>query len=82
MKERGNRDEMVIATKYTTPYMKHEKGKIQSNYGGNGTKSLILSLKHSLEKLQTSYVDILYVHWRVFVPSIVKNHEGASVWRS
>lgn len=34
MASRGNRDEMVLATKYTTGYMGHEKEKIQSNYWG------------------------------------------------
>ena len=63
MKERDNRDEMVIATKYTTPYMGAQPDKIQSNFSGNGAKSMKLSLEASLEKLQTTYVDILYVHW-------------------
>jgi aryl-alcohol dehydrogenase-like predicted oxidoreductase len=63
MASRGNRDEMVLATKYSSPYMLAEKGKIQSNYGGNGIKSLRLSVDASLRKLQTSYIDLLYVHW-------------------
>jgi aryl-alcohol dehydrogenase-like predicted oxidoreductase len=54
---------MVLATKYSSPYMLSEKGKIQSNYGGNGIKSLRLSVDASLKKLQTSYIDLLYVHW-------------------
>ena len=36
---------------------------IKVNYGGSSTKSLHLSLEHSLQKLRTSYVDILYVHF-------------------
>lgn len=54
---------MVIATKYTTPYMGAFPEKINANYMGNGTKSLKLSLEASLKKMQTSYVDIMYVHW-------------------
>lgn len=67
---RNNRDEMVIATKYSTPYRKHEKEKIQSNFGGNGTKSLRISVDNSLKQLQTSYIDILYLHWWDYATSI------------
>lgn len=64
MKDRGVRDEMVLATKYTTGYRIHEGRKIiQSNFGGSNAKSLKHSIESSLEKLQTSYVDLLYVHW-------------------
>ncbi|KAK0634096.1 NADP-dependent oxidoreductase domain-containing protein [Immersiella caudata] len=75
MKKRGNRDQMVIATKYTTSFLAVEpdmpaKANILINYGGNGSKSLHLSVKASLEKLQTDYIDILYVHWYDFSTSI------------
>jgi aryl-alcohol dehydrogenase-like predicted oxidoreductase len=70
MAENDNRDEMVIATKYTTPYMAAHQDKTQSNYSGNGTKSMKLSLEASLKKLQTTYVDILYVHWWDYSTSI------------
>ncbi|KZT58597.1 putative aryl-alcohol dehydrogenase [Calocera cornea HHB12733] len=64
MTARGNRDELVIATKYSIGYRKaREDKKIYVNYAGNNKKSLHLSLRDSLEKLQTDYVDILYVHW-------------------
>jgi aryl-alcohol dehydrogenase-like predicted oxidoreductase len=43
--------------------MNHEKNKIQANFGGNSTKSMKVSVAASLKKLQTSYIDILYVHW-------------------
>lgn len=36
---------------------------LQSNYTGNNTKSLHVSLEASLKKLKTSYIDVLYVHW-------------------
>ncbi|KAL2109597.1 hypothetical protein VUR80DRAFT_2271 [Thermomyces stellatus] len=70
MAARGNRDEMVIATKYTTPYQASQKHKIQSNFVGNGTKSMKLSLEASLKKLKTSYVDVFYVHWWDYTTSI------------
>jgi aryl-alcohol dehydrogenase-like predicted oxidoreductase len=66
------RDEMVIATKYSSAYRKHEKEKIQSNFGGNGTKSLRVSVDNSLKKLQTSYIDLLYLHWWDYATTIAE----------
>jgi aryl-alcohol dehydrogenase-like predicted oxidoreductase len=83
MKKRGNRDQMVIATKYTTAYRTgHGDKEILANTGGNGTKSLHTSLEASLKKLQTTYIDILYVHWWDWTTSISKlmqslNHQVA-----
>ncbi|KAH8815506.1 NADP-dependent oxidoreductase domain-containing protein [Xylogone sp. PMI_703] len=71
MKQRGNRDEMVIATKYTSAWRLANEGKeIQANYGGNNKKALHVSVEGSLRKLQTSYIDILYVHTWDFTTSI------------
>lgn len=71
MEKRGNRDQMVIATKFTTCYRKPHAGKeIIINTTGNGTKSLHLSLEASLKKLKTSYIDLLYVHWWDYTCSI------------
>lgn len=71
MKDRGVRDRMVIATKYTTNYKMHAIGKNEAvNFGGNHKKSLHLSVRDSLKKLQTDYIDILYVHWWDWTTSI------------
>ncbi|EME39161.1 aldo/keto reductase-like protein [Dothistroma septosporum NZE10] len=70
MKSRDNRDEIVLATKYSTGYMNHEKDKIQINYGGNSAKSMKVSVAASLKKLQTNYIDILYIHWWDYSTSI------------
>ncbi|KAI8961011.1 Aldo/keto reductase [Daldinia sp. FL1419] len=72
MKKRGNRDQMVIATKYSINFHAGPRGKgeIMINYTGNGSKSLHVSVNASLEKLQTSYIDLLYVHWWDFSTSI------------
>ena len=67
---RKNRDEMVIATKFAGSFRMHEKGRIQSNFGGNGTKSLRLSVDNSLKRLQTSYIDLLYLHWWDYATTI------------
>lgn len=56
---KGNRDEYVIATKFTLHDHRHKE---DPNAGGNTRKNLLRSIKGSLERLQTDYVDILYVH--------------------
>ncbi|KAG4417920.1 hypothetical protein IFR04_008974 [Cadophora malorum] len=63
MEKRGNRDEMVIATKYTA------------------AKNLHISLRDSLKKLRTDYIDILFVHWWDFGTSVeeIMTHLHAAV---
>lgn len=65
MEKRGNRDQMVVATKYTAGYRGYnlEKEPLQSNFTGNSAKSMHVSVRDSLKKLRTDYIDILYVHW-------------------
>ncbi|EOO01502.1 putative norsolorinic acid reductase protein [Phaeoacremonium minimum UCRPA7] len=71
MKKRGNRDEIVLATKYTTNFRSGKGDKqIMANFTGNGSKSLHTSVNASLKKLQTDYIDLLYVHWWDFSVSI------------
>ena len=57
MKDAGNRDDLVIATKFTAPM------KANINYMGNGRKNMMKSLEDSLERLQTNFIDLFYVHW-------------------
>ncbi|KAB8627258.1 hypothetical protein FH972_026091 [Carpinus fangiana] len=77
LEKRGVRDEMVIATKYTTLYT-HGTKKLQGNYVGNSSKSMHLSLEASLKKLQTSYLDILYLHWWDFTTSVEEVMQAAN----
>lgn len=64
MKERGNRSEIVLATKYGSAWRSHQEREIiQSNFGGLNIKALKHSVEDSLTKLQTDYIDVLYVHW-------------------
>ncbi|KAF5339644.1 hypothetical protein D9758_015585 [Tetrapyrgos nigripes] len=71
MEARNNREQIVLATKYTTCYKVVDPNiKQTANYVGNSTKSMHISLKHSLSKLKTDYIDILYVHWWDFDTSI------------
>ncbi|KAK5155431.1 hypothetical protein LTS14_005692 [Recurvomyces mirabilis] len=71
MASKGNRDEMVIATKFTTGFRPQAAPeKLKTNFQGNHAKSLRVSLEHSLKKLQSSYVDLLYLHWWDFTTSV------------
>lgn len=65
MEKRGVRDQMVLATKYSSHYRAHnrENEPLQSNFVGNSVKSMHVSVRQSLKKLRTDYIDILYVHW-------------------
>ncbi|KAJ5339330.1 Aldo/keto reductase [Penicillium brevicompactum] len=64
MTARQNRDQIIIATKFTTDYRSHALGKGNApNSCGNHKRSMVLSLRDSLRKLQTDFVDILYLHW-------------------
>ncbi|GFF69926.1 hypothetical protein CNMCM6936_001623 [Aspergillus lentulus] len=64
MTERKNRDQLVIATKFTTDFRSYKLGKGKApNHCGNHRRSLHMSVRESLKKLQTDWIDILYVHW-------------------
>ncbi|MHA2365352.1 MAG: aldo/keto reductase [Candidatus Hodarchaeales archaeon] len=63
---KGDRDRYVIATKYTLVDHRFKK---DPNASGNHRKNLIRSLNDSLKRLDTDYIDILYVHmWDHFTP--------------
>ncbi|KAJ7642267.1 Aldo/keto reductase [Roridomyces roridus] len=62
--KRGIRDQLVIATKYTTNYKAGDDSISKKvTYVGNNAKSMHMSVEASLKKLRTTYIDILYVHW-------------------
>ncbi|KAH9971014.1 NADP-dependent oxidoreductase domain-containing protein [Lactifluus volemus] len=68
---RGIRDQLVIATKYTTNFKRGQDDITHKvNYTGNNAKSLRVSVEASLKKLRTSYIDILYVHWWDYATSV------------
>ncbi|PQE11258.1 aldo keto reductase protein [Rutstroemia sp. NJR-2017a BVV2] len=68
----------TIATKYTTGFRNAHRATepLQSNYVGNSLKSMRTSVEHSLAKLQTSYIDLLYVHWWDFTTSVEEVMHG------
>ncbi|RKU44418.1 putative aryl-alcohol dehydrogenase aad14 [Coniochaeta pulveracea] len=71
MAERGNRDQLVIATKFTSDYQSWKLGKGNAPNGtGNHKRSLYMSVRDSLKKLQTEWIDVLYVHWWDYTTSI------------
>ncbi|KAI0767408.1 Aldo/keto reductase [Fomes fomentarius] len=59
MEERGNRHQMVVATK--VPGSDDIKQKV--HYVGNSVKAMHVSVEESLKKLRTDYIDVFYVHW-------------------
>ncbi|KAJ7644916.1 Aldo/keto reductase [Roridomyces roridus] len=62
--KRGIRDQLVIATKYSSNYKSGDDSISKKvTYVGNNVKSMYLSVEASLKKLRTTYIDIFYVHW-------------------
>jgi aryl-alcohol dehydrogenase-like predicted oxidoreductase len=53
----GRRDRLVISTKYTSLIRPGDP-----NSGGNHRKSMRLSVESSLRRLDTDYIDLLYLH--------------------
>ncbi|KAH7885276.1 NADP-dependent oxidoreductase domain-containing protein [Phlebopus sp. FC_14] len=75
--QRGIRDQLVIATKYSTNYVRGDDSiKQKVHYTGNCLKSMHISVEASLKKLRTSYIDILYVHWWDFDTSVAEVMNG------
>lgn len=71
MQDRGNRDLLFLATKFTMEYRSWELGKGRTvNYSGNHRKSIYLSVRDSLQKLKTEYIDLLYIHYWDWTTSI------------
>lgn len=63
--ERGCRDQIVLATKFT-----FATGQGDPNAGGNGRKNIHDALEASLRRLQTNYVDLYWMHnWDTFTPA-------------
>lgn len=60
----SDRDHFVVASKYTL----NERAE-DPNAGGNHRKNLLRSLRGSLQRLNTEYIDLLWLHmWDGFTP--------------
>ncbi|ESK83513.1 putative aryl-alcohol dehydrogenase, partial [Moniliophthora roreri MCA 2997] len=72
MEKRGIRDQIFLATKFSTNYLGQDRTDVQQkvNFVGNSSKSLKLSVRDSLKKLRTDYIDLLYVHWWDYETSV------------
>jgi aryl-alcohol dehydrogenase-like predicted oxidoreductase len=61
---KDRRDEVVIATKYTLTSRPRDP-----NAGGNHRRSMVRSVEDSLKRLDTDYIDLLYLHaWDFTTP--------------
>ncbi|KXH67463.1 aryl-alcohol dehydrogenase AAD14 [Colletotrichum salicis] len=71
MDVRGVRDRCVVATKFSADYRMHALGKGRCpNAGGNSRASMHMSLRDSLAKLRTDWIDVFYVQWWDYTASI------------
>ncbi|KAF5350897.1 hypothetical protein D9758_010530 [Tetrapyrgos nigripes] len=77
MESRGIRDQIVLATKYASCYkVMNPNVKQTANYTGGNVKSLHMSVRDSLKKLRTDYIDLLYIHWWDFDVTIEEVMDG------
>jgi aryl-alcohol dehydrogenase-like predicted oxidoreductase len=62
---KADRDQFVIATKYTLT----KPDESDPNRGGNSRKNMMKSVERSLKRLQTEYIDLYYLHmWDYMTP--------------
>ncbi|PIL23177.1 transporter [Ganoderma sinense ZZ0214-1] len=77
MENRGIRDQIVLATKYSSFFKRAADDITQKvHYVGNNVKAMHISVEASLKKLRTSYIDILYVHWWDYDTSVEEIMNG------
>jgi aryl-alcohol dehydrogenase-like predicted oxidoreductase len=59
-----DRDQFVVATKYTL-----KDNQTNANASGNNRKNMMRSVEESLKRLQTDFIDVLYLHiWDNITP--------------
>lgn len=60
----GDRDHFVVATKYSLTLRRDDQ-----NFGGNHRKNMLRSMEESLKRLNTDYIDMLWLHmWDFTTP--------------
>lgn len=68
IEERGLRDQVVLATKFTINTSRTADRK-NPNAGGNGRKNIYQALEASLRRLKTDYIDLYWLHmWDSITP--------------
>src|SRR5215813_3083814 len=72
---KSERDRYVIATKYTLRVNPSDQKHI--NLGGNSRKSMHRSVENSLRRLDTDYIDMLYLHMWDYVTPVEEVLRGA-----
>lgn len=67
LRARGARHRMVVATKFT--FQMGKETPPNANAGGNGRKNILRAVAASLERLQTDFIDLLWLHcWDQVTP--------------
>ena len=73
---RSSRDRYVVATKYTLRLRPDDPQ--DANLGGNSRKSMLRSVDGSLRRLDTEYIDLLYLHMWDFTTPVEEVLQAAS----
>lgn len=68
---KGKRDPLVLATKYSMSALPGDP-----NAGGNHRKNMMRSVEDSLKRLDTDYIDLLYLHAWDFTTSVEEVMRG------
>lgn len=80
MAARGNRDKMIIATKFNNDFGSSKFGHGKApNHQGNHKRSMFMSVRDSLKKLQTEWIDVLYLHLWDHTTSVEELMDGLDV---